>query len=82
MSSRWPSIPIAPVLRLIVGRKLFIPVTMADERRVGAMTEPDSTEAGSNDLVTALSPKQLAYLVVFIGFVVLVTRARRRAGRL
>lgn len=56
-------------------------MTIADQDRVDAMTEAASTETGSNDLVIAMSPKQLVGLVAFIAFVVVVTRARRRAGR-
>jgi hypothetical protein len=57
-------------------------MTIADQDRVDAMTGSENTEAGSNGLVIALSPKQLVGLVAFIVFVVVVTRARRRAGRL
>ncbi|MEE8407242.1 MAG: hypothetical protein V3S32_08850 [Acidimicrobiia bacterium] len=53
---------------------------MTDQDRVDAMTESENNEAGSNGLVIALSPKQLVGLVAFIGFVVVVTRARHRAG--
>ena len=74
--------PIASVLRLIIDRKLFIPMTMADERRVQTMTEHESTETESGGLVTALSPRQLFCVVTFVGFVVVLTWARRRAGRL
>jgi hypothetical protein len=56
-------------------------MTMADQDRVDAMTESEDTEAGSSGPVVALSPKQLVGLVAFIGFVVLVTWGRRRAGR-
>jgi hypothetical protein len=56
-------------------------MTMTDQDRVDAVTESENTEAGSNGLVIALSPKQLVGLVAFIAFVVVVTRARRRAGR-
>jgi len=55
-------------------------MTIADQDRVDAMIESANTETGSNDLVIALSPKQLVGLVAFIAFVVVVTRARRRAG--
>jgi len=54
-------------------------MTMAEQDRVDAMSESENTETGSNDLVIALSPKQLVGLVAFIAFVVVVTRARRRA---
>jgi hypothetical protein len=57
-------------------------MTMADKRRVGAMTEHENADNESDGLVIALSPKQLAYVVAFIFFVVILTRARRRAGRL
>jgi hypothetical protein len=57
-------------------------MTVDDQRRVSNMGEPDNIETDSGDLVIALSPKQLVYLVVFIGFVVILTRARRRAGRI
>ncbi len=46
------------------------------------MSAPENNEAESDDFVIALSPKQLARLVVFIGFVVILTRARRQAGRI
>lgn len=57
-------------------------MTVDDKRRVSTMTEPNNIETEPDDLVIARSPKQLVWLVVFIGFVVLVTRARRRAGHL
>jgi hypothetical protein len=75
------SIPVVSVLRLIVGRNLFIPMTMADERMVRAMTEHESTETESDGLVTALSRKQLVCVLGFVGFVAVLTWARRRAGR-
>ena len=43
------------------------------------MSELDNGETDSDDLVIALSPRQLVFLLVFIGFVVILTRARRRA---
>ncbi len=44
------------------------------------MTGSENTETASDGLVIALSPRQLVGLVAFIVFVVVVTRARRRAG--
>ncbi|MCZ6568061.1 MAG: hypothetical protein O6923_07155 [Actinobacteria bacterium] len=42
----------------------------------------ESTETGSDGLVTALSPRQLFCVLTFVGFVVVLTWARRRAGPL
>jgi hypothetical protein len=57
-------------------------MSVDDKRRVTTMSEPDNIETDAGDLVIALSPKQLVLLVAFIGFVVILTRARRRAGRI
>ena len=45
------------------------------------MTEHESTETESDGLVTALSRKQLVCVLTFVGFVAVLTWARRRAGR-
>jgi len=42
----------------------------------------ESSETGSDGLVIALSPKQLPCVLAFVGFVVVLTWARRRAGPL
>ena len=57
-------------------------MTMADERRVQTMPGNESTETGSDGLVTALSRRQLFCVLKFVGFVVVLTWARRRAGPL
>jgi hypothetical protein len=54
----------------------------ADKRRVGGMDEHENTEDTSDRLVIALSPKQLVGVVALTVFVIFLTRARRRAGRL